>query len=74
MERHIARSRRRYAERRGALLEALENELGDRVLIMGASAGLHVLVRIPELPASFVGELLAACACMGVAVYQAVFL
>ncbi len=74
MERHIARSRRRYAERRNALLDALTDELGDRVTISGDSAGLHVLTRIPELSARVVGELLGACARRGVGVYPAAFL
>ena len=74
MERHIARSRRRYAERRAALLDALADELGDRALVSGASAGLHVLVRLPELPASLASELWAACARLGVGVYPAGFL
>ena len=68
------RSRRRYAERRSALLEALVLELGDRVSVVGASAGLHLMVRINELPASFAGDLWGACARLGVRVYPAGFL
>ena len=42
-ERHIRRARKRYAERRAVLLEALAKRLGDRVQVCGADAGLHVV-------------------------------
>jgi len=47
-ERHIRRSRKRYAERRAVLLEALSKRLGDRVEVCGAEAGLHVVVRVRD--------------------------
>ncbi|KEA07457.1 PLP-dependent aminotransferase family protein [Agrobacterium rhizogenes] len=43
-ERHIRRTRRRNAARRATLLAALRAKLGDRLTIVGADAGLHVIV------------------------------
>ncbi len=49
-ERHLRRMRSKHAVRRKVLLEAIEDELGTRVDIRGANAGLHILLRIPEVP------------------------
>jgi GntR family transcriptional regulator/MocR family aminotransferase len=38
-----------YAERREALLGALQSELGDQLEIVGSSAGLEVVARLPPL-------------------------
>jgi GntR family transcriptional regulator/MocR family aminotransferase len=46
LERHIRRMRVLYGRRREALLEALQEQLGDRMSVEGESAGLHVLVRL----------------------------
>ncbi|NTF86586.1 PLP-dependent aminotransferase family protein [Agrobacterium rhizogenes] len=43
-ERHVRRTRRRNAARRATLLAALRAKLGDRLTIVGADAGLHVIV------------------------------
>lgn len=43
-ERHIRRVRRRNGERRATLLAALTGTLGEAVTIVGADAGLHVVV------------------------------
>jgi GntR family transcriptional regulator/MocR family aminotransferase len=40
--RHIRRMQRVYRARRDRLIAALERELGDRIDILPASAGLHV--------------------------------
>ena len=45
--RHLRRMRMLYAERRESLLEALNDELEDRVEIVGSSAGLEVVARLP---------------------------
>jgi GntR family transcriptional regulator/MocR family aminotransferase len=71
LERHVRRSRRRHALRRKALLEATEHELGDRAEVVGTDAGIHVLLRVPELPSSQVRPLRAACRERGVGVYPA---
>jgi GntR family transcriptional regulator/MocR family aminotransferase len=71
LERHVRRSRARHAARRRALVEALEQELGPRARVLGASAGLHVLLRLEELPARDVRRLREACRARGVGVYPA---
>jgi GntR family transcriptional regulator/MocR family aminotransferase len=43
-ERHVRRVRRRNGERRAALLAALTAILGEAVTVVGADAGLHVVV------------------------------
>ncbi len=43
-ERHIRRVRRRNGERRATLLAALTATFGDTVTIVGADAGLHVVI------------------------------
>ena len=45
--RHIRRMRGIYAERRRALVGALERELGGAVRIAGDHAGIHVVVMLP---------------------------
>ncbi|MDK1388661.1 PLP-dependent aminotransferase family protein [Sinorhizobium sp. 8-89] len=49
-ERHVRRVRRRNGERRAALLSALKRAFADRIRIMGADAGLHVVVWLSGLP------------------------
>jgi GntR family transcriptional regulator / MocR family aminotransferase len=71
LERWIRRSRVRHGARRRALIEAVARELGDRARILGVAAGLHVLLRIDELPARDVSRLRAACRERGVGVYPA---
>jgi GntR family transcriptional regulator / MocR family aminotransferase len=43
-ERHLRRSLRRHGARRAALLDALQARFGHRARILGASAGLHLVV------------------------------
>jgi GntR family transcriptional regulator/MocR family aminotransferase len=71
LERHIRRSRARHAARRHALITALERELGARARVLGASAGVHVLLRIEELSARDVRRLREACRERGVGIYPA---
>jgi GntR family transcriptional regulator/MocR family aminotransferase len=47
--RHLRRMRVLYAERREALLDGLTSELGDQLEIVGSSAGLEVVARLPPL-------------------------
>ena len=56
---------------RAALLEAVSSQLGERARVLGASAGLHVLLQLPELPARETARLRAACRERGVGVYPA---
>ena len=45
-ERHIRRMRQLYDLRRQTLIKALKQHLGERVTILGANAGIHVMVKI----------------------------
>jgi GntR family transcriptional regulator/MocR family aminotransferase len=71
LERHVRRSRLRHAARRKALIDALAHELGERAEVLGPSAGVHVLLRLPELAARDVRRLREACRERGVGVYPA---
>jgi len=46
--RHIRRTRQVYSKRRRALVDALENEFGGRLEIVGAEAGLHLTLLLPK--------------------------
>ncbi|HYL86008.1 MAG TPA: PLP-dependent aminotransferase family protein [Candidatus Angelobacter sp.] len=46
--RHIRRTRLVYGERRNALVEALRCELGTSVEVLGADAGMHLVVTLPK--------------------------
>ena len=45
--RHIRRMRRIYGERRRALLELIQEHLGDQVRVRDHSAGMHLVVELP---------------------------
>jgi len=45
--RHVRKTRQLYAERRNALTHALRQELGLGVEILGAEAGMHLVVTLP---------------------------
>jgi GntR family transcriptional regulator/MocR family aminotransferase len=70
-ERHIRRSRSRYAERRVALLAALDSYFGDRVEVLGAEAGLHVAIRLKGKLDVPMRELVASAAERQVGLYPA---
>ncbi|MDT8067431.1 MAG: PLP-dependent aminotransferase family protein [Terriglobia bacterium] len=46
--RHIRRTRQLYRERRSALVDALRQEFGPSLEILGAEAGLHVVIKLPH--------------------------
>jgi len=46
-DRHLRRMRMLYRDRRGALLEGLRATFGADVEVLGESAGMHVVVRLP---------------------------
>src|SRR5262249_2561355 len=46
--RHLSRMRAVYGERRHALVDALERELGDAVRIIGDRSGMHVVASLPR--------------------------
>lgn len=68
-ERHIRRVRRRNAERRRCLLDALERSLGNRITIEGAEAGLHVVVWLHDVAADSESALLARSKQCGLGLY-----
>jgi GntR family transcriptional regulator/MocR family aminotransferase len=45
-ERHIRRMRHRYDQRRQVLVQALRDGFGDLATLMGANAGIHLMVRL----------------------------
>jgi GntR family transcriptional regulator / MocR family aminotransferase len=45
--RHIRRMRMLYAERRSVLVEALRQNFGDMLEVVGAEAGMHLVARLP---------------------------
>lgn len=46
--RHIRRMRQLYGERRKVLVRSLREEFGDSLEVLGADAGLHVTVTLPD--------------------------
>jgi GntR family transcriptional regulator/MocR family aminotransferase len=68
-ERHLRRMRVLYAARRGILLDALRQAFGDRVDVIGARAGLHVVVQLRGLGPGAVPDLVARAAAAGVGIY-----
>jgi GntR family transcriptional regulator/MocR family aminotransferase len=46
--RHIRRTRLLYSERRSALVEAIERELGTISEVVGAEAGMHLVLKLPQ--------------------------
>ncbi len=68
-ERHIHRMRVLYGSRRRILLEALRGAFGAGLEVLGAEAGLHVVIRLRGLRAREMPALLARAAARGVGVY-----
>ena len=68
-ERHLRRMRVLYAARRGIVLDALRRAFGDRVDVIGAEAGLHVVVQLRGLAPDAVPDLIARAAVAGVGIY-----
>jgi GntR family transcriptional regulator / MocR family aminotransferase len=46
--RHIRKTRALYNERRVALVKAIRQYLGDKFEVLGAEAGMHLVVTLPE--------------------------
>jgi GntR family transcriptional regulator/MocR family aminotransferase len=45
---HLRRMRRLYRQRRDVLVDAIERHLGDHAVVEGASAGMHLALRLPD--------------------------
>jgi GntR family transcriptional regulator / MocR family aminotransferase len=68
LERAVRRARQRHLGRRNALLSAVDRHFGATASVLGADAGVHVLLRLPELPATRTAEWIGAAARVGVKV------
>jgi GntR family transcriptional regulator/MocR family aminotransferase len=68
-ERHIRRVRRRNAERRAALLDALAVTLGGLVSVVGAEAGLHVVAWLNGVPRAEEATLIARARAVELGLY-----
>jgi GntR family transcriptional regulator / MocR family aminotransferase len=69
--RHVRRCRVQYARRRDRLLHELERRFGESIELGGQRAGLHVLVRFPDVPCTRVQDLVDAAAREGLEVQRA---
>ncbi|MEZ2220782.1 PLP-dependent aminotransferase family protein [Rhizobium sp. RCC_161_2] len=68
-ERHVRRTRRHNAARRATLLAALRAKLGDRLTIVGADAGLHVIVWCNAISANEENQLIERARQAGIGLY-----
>jgi GntR family transcriptional regulator/MocR family aminotransferase len=68
-ERHVRRARRRNADRRAALLQALSRSFGDAVTVEGGDAGLHLVVWFNALSPDQEPRLARAAQESGVGIY-----
>lgn len=68
-ERHLRRLRERNANRRQALLEAIDADLGPKAIVAGAHAGLHAMVWLPTVPLRELPSLVERADRLGVAIY-----
>ena len=71
LDRHIRRIRKRQTKRRDALVDAVNRELGDRVELLGTSAGFHALVRLRDLAGDQFPVLRDECRRRDVGIYSA---
>jgi GntR family transcriptional regulator/MocR family aminotransferase len=68
-ERHVRRTRRENERRRAALLDAIARHLPADARVVGAAAGLHVVLWLPSLRQQDEPALAAAARARGVGVY-----
>lgn len=68
-ERHVRRCRRENERRRVALLDAIARHLPRGTQVLGAAAGLHVVIRVPGIGDIEGPALVAAAARHGVGLY-----
>ncbi|MET3441424.1 GntR family transcriptional regulator/MocR family aminotransferase [Variovorax paradoxus] len=68
-ERHVRRTRREHERRRAALLDAIARHLPASATVIGAAAGLHVVLWLPFLRPQDEPALVAAARSKGVGVY-----
>ena len=68
-ERHVRKLRRKNAQRRAALLDALAEHFADAIEVQGSEAGLHVVVWFNNVDAAREAEIAARGRQRGVGVY-----
>ncbi|MGE8131955.1 PLP-dependent aminotransferase family protein [Methylobacterium sp. NPDC080182] len=68
-ERHVRSVRRRNAERRTALLEALANAFGSEIAVAGEETGLHVVAWFHEIAAELESTLASTARVAGIGLY-----
>lgn len=68
-ERHLRTMRALYARRRAVILEALQQGLGDRLEVVGADAGLHLVLYLRGLTSAALPGFLARAAQHGLGIY-----
>jgi GntR family transcriptional regulator/MocR family aminotransferase len=68
-ERHVRSARRKNGERRARLLACLQRALGNDVSVVGADAGLHVVVWLNRVPTEREEELFTKAATAGLGLY-----
>jgi GntR family transcriptional regulator/MocR family aminotransferase len=68
-ERHVRSIRRKNAERRAVLLQAIADHLGSTVTVVGADTGLHVVIWIDGVPAEREPAMVAAARAAGIGLY-----
>jgi GntR family transcriptional regulator / MocR family aminotransferase len=67
---HLRRARARNAARRATLLAALATHLGGRIDVLGANAGVHVMLGLRGVPVAHEPRIVARAAAAGVGVYS----
>ncbi|WP_342363890.1 PLP-dependent aminotransferase family protein [Terrarubrum flagellatum] len=70
-ERHVRAARRRNRDRRTALVDSLRRLLGDRAIVTGSEAGLHLIAWLPDVPAEAEAEFLQTTRTAGLGLYPA---
>ena len=70
-ESHVRRVRRLNSERRETLLNALARTFGEKIVIEGADAGLHIVVWFKDLPLSAEASLIDNARRLSVGIYSA---
>jgi GntR family transcriptional regulator/MocR family aminotransferase len=68
-ERHVRSIRRKNAERRQVLLDALADHFGSRVTVAGADTGLHVVAWMNGIAAAREPEIITAARSGGIGLY-----
>jgi GntR family transcriptional regulator/MocR family aminotransferase len=68
-ERHVRRMRRRNGQRRATLLAAVNETFGAEVMVVGADAGLHVVIWLNTVPRAREDAIIAGAYQSGLGIY-----